>query len=101
MAQSTEKRIAIHFIGAAGTVTGSKHLLQTPELNILIDCGLFQGAGAGKLNREYLPVAPREIDVVLVTHIHLDHIGYLPALVKKGFKGRICLTAPMSWQRRC
>lgn len=90
----SQNRITLHFIGAAGTVTGSKHLLQAPSLYILIDCGLYQGAGASKLNREHLPIAPKAIDIVIVTHIHLDHIGYLPALVRKGFTGRVCLTAP-------
>lgn len=93
-AETTGNEITLHLIGAAGMVTGSKHLLTTPGTNILIDCGLYQGAGAGKLNRQHLPIPPKAIDIVLITQIHLDHIGYLPALVRKGFKGRICLTAP-------
>jgi metallo-beta-lactamase family protein len=81
--------------GAAQTVTGSKHLLRTPELNILVDCGLFQGLKELRMkNREELPVHPGDIDVLLLTHAHLDHCGYIPLFVKKGFKGTIYMTPP-------
>lgn len=87
--------ISIQFLGAAGTVTGSKHLLKTPELTILVDCGLFQGLKALRLkNWESLPIDPKNINVLLITHAHLDHTGYLPLLVKNGFKGRILMTSP-------
>ena len=87
--------IILQSLGAAETVTGSKHLLRTPELNILIDCGLFQGIKSLRMkNREELPVQPSEIDVLLLTHAHLDHCGYIPLFVKKGFKGKIYMTAP-------
>jgi len=89
------KKVKIHFLGAAGTVTGSKFLLETPERNILIDCGLFQGLKElREKNWEALPVDVSKIDVVLLTHGHLDHTGYLPRLVRKGFRGKIVGTAP-------
>jgi metallo-beta-lactamase family protein len=87
--------ISIQFLGAAGTVTGSKHLLKTPGKNILVDCGLFQGLKSLRLkNREALPVAAQDIDLVILTHAHLDHCGYLPLLVKTGYSGKIFMTAP-------
>ncbi|MGB3343588.1 MAG: MBL fold metallo-hydrolase [Aequorivita sp.] len=89
------KKIKIHFLGAAGTVTGSKFFLETPEENILIDCGLFQGLKElREKNWAPLPIDIPKIDVVLLTHGHLDHTGYLPRLVKKGFRGKIMGTAP-------
>ncbi|MFI5140979.1 MAG: MBL fold metallo-hydrolase RNA specificity domain-containing protein [Bacteroidia bacterium] len=85
----------IHFLGAAGTVTGSKYLIETPKKKILVDCGLFQGLKTLRLhNWEDLPVDVHSIDFVLLTHGHLDHVGYLPRLVKAGFKGRIYGTEP-------
>jgi metallo-beta-lactamase family protein len=87
--------VSIQFLGAAGTVTGSKHLLKTPGKNILIDCGLFQGIKSLRLkNWVPLPVDTSEIDLVLLTHAHLDHCGYLPILVKSGYKGKILMTPP-------
>ena len=87
--------LKIHFLGAAGTVTGSKFLIETPEKNILIDCGMFQGLKElREKNWEHLPIEVSEIDVVLLTHGHLDHTGYLPRLVKQGFRGKIIGTAP-------
>ncbi|HTB33090.1 MAG TPA: MBL fold metallo-hydrolase [Bacteroidia bacterium] len=87
--------ISIKFLGAASTVTGSKHLLKTPGKNILIDCGLFQGIKSLRLkNWEPLPVQVDQIDTVILTHAHLDHCGYIPLLVKSGFKGDILMTAP-------
>ena len=91
----TDSTINIHFLGAAGTVTGSKYLLDTGDRKILIDCGLFQGIKELRLkNWEYPPVNVNEIDAVLLTHGHLDHTGYLPRLVKQGFKGPIYGTYP-------
>jgi len=88
-------KINIHFLGAAGTVTGSKYLLETGNRNLLIDCGLFQGAKELRLkNWEYLPIHASDIDAVLITHGHLDHTGYLPRLVQQGFKGPIYGTNP-------
>src|SRR3954452_19258474 len=78
------------FLGAAGTVTGSKHLLEVDGRRILVDCGLFQGLKELRLrNWEPLPVSPASIDAVILTHAHLDHCGYLPRLVAGGFRGRI------------
>ena len=87
--------VRINFLGAAGVVTGSKFLLETSEKNILIDCGMFQGLKElRELNWSALPVNVKAIDVVLLTHGHLDHVGYLPRLVKQGFTGKILGTAP-------
>ena len=87
--------VKIHFLGAAGTVTGSKFYLETTEKNMLIDCGMFQGRKDLRIsNWKPLPISTGSIDVVLLTHGHLDHTGYLPRLVKAGFKGNIIGTAP-------
>ncbi|MBE9490781.1 MAG: MBL fold metallo-hydrolase, partial [Bacteroidetes bacterium] len=85
----------IHFLGASGTVTGSKFLVEAFNKKILIDCGMFQGLKELRLlNWKDLPVAVAAIDVVLLSHGHLDHVGYLPRLVKQGFTGKIIGTAP-------
>ncbi|MBI5194662.1 MAG: MBL fold metallo-hydrolase [Nitrospirae bacterium] len=87
--------VSLQCLGAAKTVTGSKHLLRTPELNILVDCGLFQGVKSLRLkNREPLPVDIKDIHILLLTHAHLDHTGYIPLLVRNGFNGRILMTPP-------
>lgn len=81
-------------LGGASTVTGSKHLLTNGDKRILIDCGLFQGfKNLRELNWAPLSVPPSSIDAVVLTHAHLDHSGYLPRLVRDGFKGRIYATA--------
>lgn len=85
----------IHFLGAAGTVTGSKYLVETPTKKILIDCGLFQGLKELRLlNWQPLPIDVSSIDFVILTHGHLDHVGYLPLLIKQGFNGKIYATEP-------
>ena len=90
-----KNKIKIHFLGAAGTVTGSKYLLDTGDKKIMIDCGLFQGLKELRLkNWEYPPVEVSDIDMILLTHGHMDHTGYLPRLVKLGFKGQILGTNP-------
>jgi metallo-beta-lactamase family protein len=88
-------KIKVHFLGAAGTVTGSKYLIETESKKILIDCGLFQGVKKiRQLNWEYLPIDVEEIDCVLLTHAHMDHTGYLPRLIDMGFHKKIYGTAP-------
>ena len=85
----------INFLGAAGVVTGSKFLIETSERNIMIDCGMFQGLKELRLlNWTNLPIDVKAIDIVLLTHGHLDHVGYLPRLLKQGFTGKIVGTAP-------
>ena len=84
------EEIKVHFFGAAKTVTGSKFLIETSQKNILIDCGMFQGLKElREKNWEDLPFDVSTIDLVLLTHGHLDHTGYLPRLVKQGFNGKI------------
>ena len=91
----------IQFLGAAGTVTGSKHLLNTSfdgdgkrGIQVLIDCGLFQGQKEWReRNWRELPIPAREIDAVILTHAHLDHCGWIPRLVKEGFTGPIYATS--------
>ncbi len=85
--------VRLKFLGAAQSVTGSKYLLELDKKKILIDCGLFQGKKELRLrNWESLPVDPASIHTVIITHAHIDHIGYLPRLVKDGFHGRILCT---------
>lgn len=83
----------ITFLGAAGTVTGSRFLLQLQRKNYLIDCGLFQGGRKMKAkNWQAFPFKPDHIDAVLLTHAHIDHVGYLPRLVAQGFRGPVLAT---------
>jgi metallo-beta-lactamase family protein len=78
------------FLGAAGSVTGSRYLLEDKDERILIDCGLFQGLKNLRLrNWQPFPVKPKSITSVILTHAHIDHSGYLPLLSKEGFKGEI------------
>jgi metallo-beta-lactamase family protein len=82
------------FAGAAGTVTGSRYLLDSGERRVLLDCGLFQGFKQLRLrNRAKFAIAPRRVDAVVLSHAHLDHSGYLPALARDGFRGPIYATA--------
>lgn len=83
----------LHFLGAAGAVTGSRYLLETEGGNYLVDCGLFQGGSQLRaLNWEPFLFPANEIDAILLTHAHIDHTGYLPRLVKQGFAGPIYAT---------
>src|SRR5215467_15998882 len=92
----------LQFLGAAGTVTGSKHLINTSAVNdgkngiqVLIDCGLFQGQKEWRArNWNDMPIPAREIDAAILTHAHLDHCGWIPRLVKEGFRGKIYATPP-------
>lgn len=80
----------VQFIGATETVTGSKYLISIDRHKILLDCGLFQGvSNLRRRNWQKLPFEAHEIDAILLTHAHIDHSGYIPALVKQGFKGPI------------
>ncbi len=85
------------FLGATGTVTGSKYLLEHDHCRVLIDCGLFQGHKAlRQRNWQRLPIAEDTLDAVVLTHAHIDHSGYLPLLVKRGFSGPIyCSSATL------
>ena len=84
---------SLRFLGATGTVTGSRYLIQAKGRRILIDCGLFQGyKQLRERNWKPFPVPPKSIDCVLLTHAHLDHSGYLPALRRNGFQGPIHCT---------
>lgn len=80
--------------GAAQQVTGSMHLLQLEKYNILIDCGLDYEKGTFQEENQYFPFDPAEIDVVILTHAHIDHSGNLPTLVRMGFQGQILSTPP-------
>ena len=91
----------IQFLGAAGVVTGSKHLINTGDasgkggIQVLVDCGLFQGQKEWReRNWQDLPIPARDIDAVILTHAHLDHSGWIPRLVKQGFHGPIYATPP-------
>lgn len=85
---------SLQFLGAAGTVTGSKYLLTCNDKKILIDCGLFQGIKSLRLkNWDGFPVDAAEIDAIVLTHAHIDHSGFIPRLIKKGFRGKIYSTA--------
>lgn len=85
--------VNITFLGGADTVTGSKYLVQHDKHRLLVDCGLFQGYKQLRLrNWNPLPVAPNQIDAVVLTHAHLDHSGYLPLLAREGFEGHVYAT---------
>lgn len=91
------KHMKITFLGATGTVTGSKYLIECGGQRVLVDCGLFQGLKQLRLkNWKPLPIQPASIDAVVLTHAHIDHTGYLPLLVKNGFSGKVyCNRATM------
>lgn len=83
----------LRFLGAAGCVTGSRFLVETPGSRLLVDCGLFQGLKPLRLrNWAKFPVPPESLDAVVLTHAHLDHSGYLPGLYRAGFRGSIFAT---------
>lgn len=85
--------VSVQFLGGAGTVTGSKFLIEANAQRVLVDCGLFQGYKQLRLrNWKPLPVHPSDIDAVILTHAHLDHSGYVPVLVANGFQGAVHCT---------
>lgn len=87
-------RFRLTFLGANGTVTGSRHLVETGSARVLVDCGLFQGYKPLRLrNWAPFPVPAESIDAVVLTHAHLDHAGYLPRLMREGFRGPVWCTA--------
>jgi metallo-beta-lactamase family protein len=89
----SERSPTLTFLGGAGTVTGSKTLLETEKGRVLVDCGMFQGRKELRLrNWQDFPVPPDSIDAVLLTHAHIDHCGYLPRLAKNGFRGPVYCT---------
>lgn len=89
-----DPRPSLLFAGGAGTVTGSRHLVRARGMNLLLDCGLFQGLKPLRLrNWGPPPFDPREVDAVLLSHAHLDHTGYLPVLVRRGFDGPVYCTS--------
>ena len=87
--------IHVSFLGAAGTVTGSRFLVEAAGARFLIDCGLYQGLKQLRLrNWAEIPFDPTSLDAVVLTHAHIDHSGFLPVLVREGFRGPIYVTAP-------
>ncbi len=93
MSQANNNPFRIRFLGAAGTVTGSKYLLTNDNTNILVDCGLFQGLKELRLkNWDRFPIDPKKINAIVLTHAHIDHSGYIPRLIKEGFRGKIFCT---------
>jgi metallo-beta-lactamase family protein len=87
--------VKVKFLGATGTVTGSRFLLDIGNFRLLFDCGLFQGLKELRLrNWEPFPIDASSIDAVVISHAHIDHTGYLPRLVKEGFRGPIYCTKP-------
>ncbi|MDQ5922789.1 MAG: metallo-beta-lactamase family protein [Patescibacteria group bacterium] len=89
------KEAKIKFCGGTGSVTGANFLLEAGGKKILIDCGLTQGMKlADDINWEPFPYNPSEIDILFVTHAHVDHVGRIPKLIKDGFKGKIYSTKP-------
>src|SRR5690606_26951240 len=90
---SHEHAATLQFLGAADTVTGSRFLIQNGPTRLLVDCGLFQGYKVlRERNRAPFPVPASTIDAVVLTHAHLDHSGYVPALVRDGFSGHVYAT---------
>lgn len=93
MTMGTNEPLRLRFLGAAGTVTGSRTLVESGGKRILVDCGLFQGWKTLRLrNWTPFPVDPASIDAVVLTHAHIDHSGYLPLLIRNGFRGPVHAT---------
>jgi metallo-beta-lactamase family protein len=82
--------IELQLMGGAGTVTGSKYVLRTSTATVLLDCGLFQGRRSESFERNRaIPVDPRSLDAIVLSHAHLDHSGALPVLWQRGYRGPI------------
>ena len=93
MGQHEESDVRVSFLGAAGTVTGSRYLLELGTRRVLVDCGLFQGLKRlRERNWQPLPVDPASLDAVLLTHAHIDHSGYLPGFTRAGYRGPVLCT---------
>lgn len=91
--QQSSRPVTLTFLGASGTVTGSKYLMTIGRRRVVVDAGMFQGEKQWRLkNWEAFPVDPATISDVVITHAHSDHVGYLPALVREGFSGPIWMT---------
>ena len=86
--------LSLSFLGANGTVTGSKHLLDDGHVQVLVDCGLFQGFKQLRLrNWQEMPLPARALDAIVLTHAHIDHSGYLPVLARAGYRGAVYCTS--------
>lgn len=93
MSELLNEQPRLRFLGAAGTVTGSKYLVSFDKRKVLVDCGLFQGLKELRLkNWDRFPIDPTTIGAIVLTHAHLDHSGYIPKLINEGFKGQIFCT---------
>ncbi|GEM_PF-98620 len=92
-ADPLDMKTTLRFLGATRNVTGSRYVLETPSRRILVDCGLFQEREFRHRNFQPFPARPQDLDAVLLTHAHLDHVGYLPALVGAGYAGPVHATA--------
>lgn len=90
--KASDHPVSIRFLGGAGNVTGSRFLVQAEGVRVMVDCGMYQERKFAKRNWNPFPVPPDSIDAVVLTHAHLDHSGYLPRLVRDGFRGRIYST---------
>jgi metallo-beta-lactamase family protein len=84
----------LHFLGASGQVTGSRYVVESGSARIMIDCGLFQEREYLERNWRPCPVPAKDIETLLLTHAHIDHLGLVPKLVREGFRGRILCTPP-------
>ncbi|WP_392675277.1 MBL fold metallo-hydrolase [Streptomyces sp. LN785] len=93
-AEPSSRPALLRFLGGARTVTGSKFLIEIDHARVLLECGLFQGfADLRRRNWAKLPCDASDIHAVVITHAHLDHCGYLPRLIRHGFRGPILTTA--------
>lgn len=93
VADDHRRGTTVDFLGAAGTVTGSRFVVTTPNARVLVEAGLFQGEKPLRvMNWQRFPVSASDLDAVVITHAHLDHCGYLPRLARQGFRGPVYCT---------